>query len=92
MKSAVKKWGTNAAIRLPAAIMNAIHPDIGDMVDVRADAGRIVIRPARERACDIKRLIKAITDENMHEVADFGPAADNEVGNGVVICADVLSR
>jgi len=79
MKSAVKKWGTSAAIRLPAAIMNVIHLDIGDIVDVRADAVRIVIRPARERARDIKRLIKAITDENMHEAADFGPAAGNEV-------------
>jgi antitoxin component of MazEF toxin-antitoxin module len=59
--------------------MSAIRLDIGDIVDVRTEAGRIVIRPVRERGCDIKRLIKAITDENMHEAADFGPAAGNEV-------------
>ena len=53
--------------------MNASCLHIGDIVDVRAEAGQIVIRPVHERAYDIKRLIKAITDENMHQAVDFGP-------------------
>ena len=79
MKSAVKKWGNSAAVRIPTVIMDAIPLELGEMVDVRAEAGRIVIRPVREKASDINKLIKAITGDNLHEPADFGPAAGKEV-------------
>jgi len=58
--------------------MDAIPLELGEMVDLRAEAGRIVIRPVRERASDLKELIKAITSDNLHEPAD-SPAAGKEV-------------
>jgi len=79
MKSAVKKWGSSAAVRIPTAIMNTIPLELGEMVDARAEAGRIVIRPVREKAIHINKLIKAITANNLHKPADFGPAAGKEV-------------
>ena len=61
MKSLVKKWGKSAAVRIPTAVMDAIQLELGEIVDVRAEAGRIVIRPVREKASDLKKLIKSIT-------------------------------
>ena len=79
MKSIVKKWGNSAAVRIPAAIMAATSLQVDEAVDVREEAGRIVIEPVRQRAYDIDALIKAITRENLHEAVDFGPAVGKEV-------------
>ena len=79
MKSVVKKWGNSAAVRIPAAIMEAIPLELDEPVEVREEAGRIVIEPVRQKAYDIKALIKAITRENLHEAADFGAAVGKEV-------------
>ena len=35
MKSAIKKWGNSAAIRIPAAVMKAVEFDLDEIVDGR---------------------------------------------------------
>jgi hypothetical protein len=40
-----KEMGNSAAVRIPAAVMQAT--DLDEVVDVRAEAGRIVIEPVR---------------------------------------------
>ncbi len=54
MQSVVKKWGNSAAVRIPAAVMQAIRLELGEAVNVRAEAGRIVIEPVRQQASDIR--------------------------------------
>ena len=49
MKGTVKKWGNSAAIRIPAAVLEAAHVDLDQVVDVREEAGRIIIEPVRIR-------------------------------------------
>jgi len=79
MKSVVKKWGNSAAVRIPAAVMEAIPLDLDEPVDVREEAGRIIIEPVRQKSYDIHALIKGITRGNLHEAADFGVAVGKEV-------------
>ena len=79
MKSVVKKWGNSAAVRIPAAVMQAIRLELDEPVDVREEAGRIVIEPLRQREYDIEALIEGITRENLHEAADFGLPVGKEV-------------
>ena len=78
MKSVVKKWGNSAAVRIPAAVMEAIPLELDEPVDVREEAGRIVIEPVRRKAYDINALIKGITRGNLHEAVDFGEAVGKE--------------
>ena len=49
MKGIVRKWGNSAAIRLPAAVLEAARVNLDQVVDVREEAGRIVIEPVRQR-------------------------------------------
>jgi antitoxin component of MazEF toxin-antitoxin module len=49
MKGTVKKWGNSAAVRIPAAVLQAAHVDLDQDVDVREEAGRIIIEPVRKR-------------------------------------------
>ena len=79
MKSTIKKWGNSAAIRIPAAVIKAVEFDLNEIVDVRAEEGRIIIEPVRQKAYDLHALLKEITPKNLHQAADFGPALGEEV-------------
>ena len=79
MKTTVKKWGNSAAVRIPAPVMQATGLDLDEVVDVREEAGRIVIEPVRQRAYDLTQLVKGITSKNRHSSVDFGPPQGQEV-------------
>ena len=79
MKATVKKWGNSAAVRIPASVMQATHLELDDMVDVREQAGRIVIEPIRKKTYDLGKLLKGITPKNQHDAVDSGPAVGKEV-------------
>ena len=79
MRASVKKWGNSAAVRIPAAILQAAHFDMDEIVDIREEGGRIVIEPLRQKAYDLDALLKGITRKNLHESADFGRPSGKEV-------------
>jgi len=72
MRLTVKKWGNSASVRIPAAIMEAAHLMIDDVVDIREEGGSIVIVPVRPREYDLAELLAGITPENLHAEVDFG--------------------
>ncbi len=79
MRATVKKWGNSAAVRIPASVMQATRLHLDVVVEVREEAGRIVIEPIRQKTYDLDTLLKAITPTNQHEAVDFGPAMGKEV-------------
>ena len=78
MRATVKKWGNSAAVRIPASVLQATRLYLDEVVDVREEAGRIVIEPVRKKTYDLDALLKGITASNQHEAADFGPAMGKE--------------
>ena len=78
MRATVKKWGNSAAVRIPASVMQATRLDLDEVVDVREEAGRIVIEPVRQKTYALETLLKGITPTNQHEAVDFGPAMGKE--------------
>lgn len=78
MKAAVKKWGNSASVRIPAAVLQAAQLDLDDPVDVREEAGRIVIEPLQKKEFDLAALVKGITRKNMHDEIDFGAPVGKE--------------
>jgi antitoxin MazE len=79
MRATVRKWGNSAAVRIPAGLMQALHLAVDEVVDVREEAGRIVIEPVREKAYELEELLRGITATNRHEAVDFGPPTGKEV-------------
>lgn len=77
MRVIVKKWGNSAAVRIPAAIMEATSLNLDDAIDVREENGRIVIEPVRNE-CNLVDLLSGITAKNLHAEVDFGPAMGKE--------------
>jgi antitoxin MazE len=78
VKATVRKWGNSAAVRIPASIMQATSLVLDDPVDVREEAGRIVIEPIRKRTYNLGELLRGITPKNQHESTDFGAALGKE--------------
>jgi antitoxin MazE len=72
VRATVRKWGNSAAVRIPASVMQATRLDLDEAVDVREEAGRIVIEPLRQKTYDLNEMLKAITSKNQHEPVDFG--------------------
>ena len=78
MRVIVKKWGNSASIRIPAMVLKAARIEIGDVVDVREELGRIVVEPLQATSYDLADLLDRITPENLHEDVDFGPPIGRE--------------
>jgi antitoxin MazE len=78
MKVVVKKWGNSASVRIPASIMAAAALSLDQAVDVREEAGRIVIEPIREAAFELDDLVAGITEENRHDPVETGAPRGRE--------------
>ena len=79
MRATVRKWGNSAAVRIPASVMQAMQLALDEDVDVREEAGRIVIEPVRQKTYDLRKLLKATTAKNQPNAVDFGPPRGKEV-------------
>ena len=79
MRTAVRKWGNSASVRIPAAVMQAAHLEVDEPVDVREESGRIVIEPIRRKEYDLTELVKGITSRNLHGEIDFGGPVGKEI-------------
>jgi antitoxin MazE len=79
VKATVRKWGNSAAVRIPSAVMQAARLDLDEAVDIREDAGRVVIEPIQKRKYELAKLLKGITSKNRHKAVDFGPVAGQEL-------------
>lgn len=78
MKATVRKWGNSAAVRIPASVMQASRIDLDEVVEVREEAGRIVIEPVRQKTYNLDTLLKGISPDNQHQAVDFGPPVGKE--------------
>ena len=78
MQVLVKKWGNSASVRIPAAVMEAARLSVDQAVDIREEAGRVIIEPVREPAFNLADLLAAVTDENIHDEIDFGGPVGKE--------------
>ena len=66
-------------LRIPAGIMKAAQLNLDDAVDVREEAGRIVIEPIRARKYDLAELLARITAKNLHREIVFGYPVGKEL-------------
>ena len=79
MRVTIKKWANSAAVLLPASVMQAARLDLGEIVDVRGDRGRIVIERIRPNRYQLSELLKLITSKNRHRSIHVGPAVGREI-------------
>lgn len=74
MRGVIKKWGNSAAIRLPSSMMKTLKLDLESLVEIRLEAGCLVIEPIRYQEYDLNQLLNGIKPSNRHAEIDFGAA------------------
>lgn len=78
MRAVIRKWGNSAAIRIPAAVMEAGKLRLDGAVDIREEKGRVVIKPVEDDGASLAVLLDGITPGNVHAEQGFGPAVGRE--------------
>lgn len=74
MRGVIKKWGNSAAIRLPSSMMKTLKLDLESLVEIRLEAGCLVIEPIRNQEYNLNQLLNGIKPSNRHAEIDFGAA------------------
>lgn len=78
MQVTMKKMGDSASIHIPAAILRAAKLEMDAIVDVREEAGRIVIEPVSHDDPNLAAMIESITPENLHGEVSLGRPVGRE--------------
>jgi len=80
MRRRVQKWGNSLAVRIPAEVARSCALAQGTPLDVRHEAGTVVLVPERrQRRYTLRELVAKITRRNLPERPDFGPPVGREV-------------
>ncbi len=79
MRQQVKKWGNSASVRIPASVMAAARLQIDQTVDVREEAGRIVIEPVRTPVYTLEELLAGMDPDTFPDLVDYGPPVGKEI-------------
>lgn len=75
----MRKWGNSIGVRIPAGILTELNLSAEKKVDVRAEAGRIIIEPIIDSQETLEQLLGQITPDNAHSEIDFGQPVGKEL-------------
>ena len=78
MDTTVQKWGNSLALRIPKSVAKDVHLRQGSVVDIALVAGRIVVKPRRQRHYTLAQLLKGVTKGNRHAALDWGERVGRE--------------
>lgn len=78
MRTQIKRRRKLAEIRSPQQVMEAASLSIGQIVDVRAECGRIVITTIDRPRYELTDLLNKMTPDTFHDQVDFGRPVGGE--------------
>ncbi len=78
MKGKVQMWGNSLAIRIPRAFANEIHLANNSEVEISLKNGVLQVEPVSEEV-DFDKLLEKVSEDNLHELVDFGSPRGKEV-------------
>ena len=78
MKGRVRRWGNSLAVRIPMAFANEIHLTNNSEVEISLKNGVLQVEPVLEEV-DFEKLLEKVTEDNLHDLADFGMPHGKEI-------------
>ena len=78
MDTTVQKWGNSLAVRIPRLVAKDSHLHQGSVVDIALIAGKIVVKPKRQRHYTLAQLLRGVTARNRHTAFDWGGRVGQE--------------
>lgn len=78
MEVTIRQWGDGVGVRIPAGILAELNLTSERRVDIRAEAGKIIIEPILDNQETLDKLLSQITQNNLHDEIDFGQPVGKE--------------
>ena len=78
VQTKIQRWGNSLGLRIPKSFAEEAGVKEGSAVDLTIEGRNLVVRPGRRRY-SFRLLVRAITDENMHEPIDDGGPVGREL-------------
>jgi len=78
MKTRVQKWGNSLALRIPKSFAAEVGLDPNSSVEMSLRNGKLIVAPADKPKFTLKKLLARVTEENLHDEVDTGPAVGGE--------------
>lgn len=81
MPTKIQRWGNSQGIRVPKSVLADARLQVGDVVDVRAVDGTLVVTRARSRRgrASLEDLVAALPETGTHGETDWGRPEGDEV-------------
>ncbi|HWN42273.1 MAG TPA: AbrB/MazE/SpoVT family DNA-binding domain-containing protein [Thermoanaerobaculia bacterium] len=79
MQSKVQRWGNSLAVRIPKVFALDVGLEEDAAVELSVHDGDLVISPVAPASLSLEGLLSKITDENLHQEVETGPAVGYEV-------------
>ncbi len=78
MKTQVQKWGNSLAVRIPKAFAVDLGLAQDSSVELALEDGSLVVRPSPGTQYQLSDLLERVTENNLHNEADYGKAVGSE--------------
>lgn len=78
MKTRVQKWGHSLAVRIPKSFASETGLGVDSSVDISVVDGKLVVVPTDTPDLSLETLLEHVTDANIHDEIDTGPAVGRE--------------
>lgn len=78
MRGVVRKLGSSAWVRIPRSVLQSARLKVGDLIEIREEAGRIVIEPTRPNDYEFEVLVRGINRKNLHHEVSLGDPVGDE--------------
>jgi antitoxin MazE len=78
MQARIQKWGNSLAIRIPKPFALEVGLEQNSLVTVSVSKGKLLLEPVKP-SYSLKKLLAEITQDNLHQEVETGPAVGNEV-------------
>jgi antitoxin MazE len=76
--STIQKWGNSLAVRIPKEVARRAEVEVGTQVEILAEKGAIVLRPAKRPRYRLADLLENLKPRQLHGEVDFGPDVGRE--------------
>jgi antitoxin MazE len=80
MKTRIKIWGHNLALRIPKLLAEEVGLEENSKVELSVHEGKLVIEAQTAPRYQLDELLAAVNEENLPAEVETGPALGREAG------------
>jgi antitoxin MazE len=78
MKTKVQRWGNSLAVRIPKVFAEEVGLKDDSPIEMRLVKGGLLMEPSSGWAPSLDELLAGVTESNLHDEVDTGPAQGSE--------------